>query len=54
MEKVEQAAEILFAARALGGECRLTGAELERLRAISRASYGKDLEDGYPCEPESP
>ena len=54
MEKVEQAAEILFAARALGGECRLTGAELERLRAISRTSYGKDLEDGYPCEPESP
>ncbi|MGB2868487.1 MAG: class II aldolase/adducin family protein [Bacteroidota bacterium] len=43
MEKVEQAAHIAFVARMLGGEKSLTREELEKLRAISASSYGKEI-----------
>ena len=43
METVEHVAAVLFVARALGGECRLSSSELERLAAVSPASYGKEL-----------
>ena len=43
LEKVEQTACITFVARMLGGEKRLTAAEVEKLGAISMKSYGKDF-----------
>jgi L-fuculose-phosphate aldolase len=43
LEKVEQTACITFVARMLGGEKRLTVAEVEKLGAISMKSYGKDF-----------
>jgi L-fuculose-phosphate aldolase len=43
MEKVEHAAQIIVVARTLGGEIALSGAELETLRAISPASYGREV-----------
>ncbi len=51
MEKVEHAAQITFVARMLGGEHPLTAAEIEKLRAISKSSYGKDIESKIACEP---
>jgi L-fuculose-phosphate aldolase len=41
MEKVEHAAKITFIARLLGGETRLSGEDVEKLRAISQSVYGK-------------
>lgn len=43
MEKLEHAAHIQFVARMLGGEKSLTDEELEKLRAISKSSYGKEI-----------
>jgi L-fuculose-phosphate aldolase len=51
MEKVEHAARITFVARLLGGEHPLSSAEVEKLRAISIASYGKEPEGKTACEP---
>ena len=41
MEKLEHAAHMQFVARMLGGEKPLTNEEIEKLRAISKSSYGK-------------
>jgi L-fuculose-phosphate aldolase len=43
MEKVEHAATIMFVARMLGGERALTGRQLDKLRAVSPASYGREI-----------
>lgn len=51
MEKVEHAAHITFVARLLGGEQPLTEAEIKKLRAISGASYGKEIDRTIACEP---
>lgn len=51
MEKVEHAAHITFVARMLGGEQPLTSEEVKKLRAISGASYGKDIDRAIACEP---
>ena len=48
MEKVEQAAHITFVARVLGGEKPLTREELEKLRAVSPISYGKEIPELPP------
>jgi L-fuculose-phosphate aldolase len=50
MEKVEHAAHITFIARMLGGEKPLTQEEVEKLRAISNQSYGKDFSNKIACE----
>jgi L-fuculose-phosphate aldolase len=50
MEKVEHAAHITFIARMLGGEKPLTQEEVEKLRAISNQSYGKDFSKKIACE----
>ncbi len=52
MEKVEHAAHITFVARMLGGEKHLTPEDLEKLRAISAGSYGKDMTARLACEPD--
>jgi L-fuculose-phosphate aldolase len=52
LEKVEHAAHITFVARMLGGEKPLTQVEIEKLRAISESSYGKDFSQKLACEPE--
>lgn len=52
MEKVEQAAQIVFVARMLGGERALTGRELDRLRAVAPASYGREI--GFPRRARRP
>ncbi len=41
LEKVEQAAQMIYLARMLGGETTLTVAELERLHKISLKDFGK-------------
>jgi len=51
MEKVEHAAHITFVARMLGGERLLASPDIEKLRAISRESYGKDFTGKIACEP---
>ncbi|HXG37735.1 MAG TPA: class II aldolase/adducin family protein [Bacteroidota bacterium] len=51
MEKVEHAAHITFVARMLGGEQPLTEEEIKKLRAISGASYGKEIDRTIACEP---
>ena len=43
IEKVEHAAHITFVARMLGGERPLTSAELDKLKAVSKSSYGKEI-----------
>ncbi len=50
MEKVEHAAHIMFVARMLGGEHRLTPEDIDKLKAISIESYGKDLDGKLSCE----
>jgi L-fuculose-phosphate aldolase len=45
MEKLEHFAHMLFLARQLGGERLLTRLEYERLKAISKTSYGKEIVD---------
>jgi len=49
MEKVEHSAKITFIARLLGGEKKLTAAELDRLRQVSVQSYGKDFSGKVAC-----
>ena len=51
MEKVEHAAHITFVARVLGGEKPLSPKEIDKLKNISRASYGKDITGRIACEP---
>ena len=41
LEKVEQAAQMIYLARMLGGEVTLTVSELERLHRVSLKNYGK-------------
>ncbi|MBI4546507.1 MAG: class II aldolase/adducin family protein [Ignavibacteriae bacterium] len=50
MEKVEHAAHITFVARMLGGERLLSPEDIEKLRAISQQSYGKDFSSKIACE----
>lgn len=50
MEKVEHAAHITFVARMLGGENLLSQQDVEKLKAISKESYGKDFSDRLACE----
>jgi L-fuculose-phosphate aldolase len=50
MEKVEHAAHITFVARLLGGEKPLTPEQIEKLRAISVPSYGKDFSGKIQCD----
>ena len=50
MEKVEHAAHITFVARMLGGEHQLTSENIDKLRAVSKESYGKDLNLKLACE----
>lgn len=50
MEKIEHAAHITFVARMLGGEKLLSLEELEKLRSISGASYGKDFSGKIACD----
>jgi L-fuculose-phosphate aldolase len=50
MEKVEHAAHITFVSRMLGGEKLLTKEEIEKLKAISIESYGKDFTKKPACE----
>ena len=49
MEKVEHAAHITFIARMLGGEKLLSPDDIEKLRAISQQSYGKDFSGKPAC-----
>lgn len=51
MEKVEHAAHIIFVARILGGEKALTPEQVEKLRAVSVQTYGKDFSSKPACEP---
>jgi L-fuculose-phosphate aldolase len=51
MEKVEHAAHITFVAKMLGGEKALTSSDIDKLRSISAASYGKDFSGKIACEP---
>lgn len=51
MEKVEHAAHIIFVARMLGGERPLSVEDVDKLRAISRQSYGKDFSGLIACSP---
>lgn len=53
MEKIEHAAHITFIARMLGGEKLLSSEEIEKLRSISRQSYGKDFSGKIACEPSA-
>jgi len=50
MEKVEHAAHITFVARMLGGEKPLSPEDIEKLRAISQQSWGKDFSEKIACE----
>jgi L-fuculose-phosphate aldolase len=50
MEKVEHTAHITFIARVLGGEKPLTQEQVEKLRAISVPSYGKDFSKKIGCD----
>lgn len=54
LEKVEHAAHIIFVARLLGGEHRLTADQVQQLRSLSQATYGKDPSGKTACEPEIP
>ncbi len=49
MEKVEHSAQITFVARMLGGETILSNEDIEKLRAISMQSYGKDFSQKIAC-----
>ncbi len=50
MEKVEHAAHITFIARMLGGEKPLSPEDIEKLKAISYQSWGKDFSQKIACE----
>ncbi len=52
MEKVEHAAHIMFIAEMLGGAHALAKEEVEKLRAISLESYGKDFSGKVACSPD--
>ncbi|MBI3190066.1 MAG: class II aldolase/adducin family protein, partial [Ignavibacteriales bacterium] len=49
MEKVEHAAHITFVAKMLGGEKLLSQEDIEKLRAISQQSYGKEFTEKISC-----
>jgi L-fuculose-phosphate aldolase len=49
MEKVEHAAHITFIAKMLGGEKLLSQEDINKLRAISQQSYGKEITDKISC-----
>ena len=51
MEKLEHAAHVQYVARTLGGEKPLTAQDVEKLRAISGVSYGKDFSLKPRCDP---
>lgn len=51
LEKVEHAAHITFVAKMLGGEQALSSVELDKLRAISHSSYGKEFSGKVACQP---
>ncbi len=50
LEKTEHAAHILFIARMLGGERRLTGEQVHQLKSIAESSYGIDIRTKPACE----
>lgn len=50
MEKVEHAAHITFVATQLGGVRTLSEEQVEKLRAVSVESYGKDFSNKVACE----
>ena len=54
MEKVEHAAHITFVARMSGGEKVLSPEEVEKLRSISKGTYGKDTSGKIACETAFP
>ncbi len=54
MEKVEHAARIAFIARMLGGERPLSPEQVEKLRSVSVASYGKDFSGLVACAAGAP
>lgn len=51
LEKTEHAAHILFIARALGGEQKLSETQVEQLREIAGSSYEIDAASKPACEP---
>jgi len=51
LEKVEHACHITLVARLLGGPKVLNSAYIEKLRAISQQSYGKEFTGKLACEP---
>jgi L-fuculose-phosphate aldolase len=53
LEKVEHACHITLVASLLGGPQPLGASDIEKLRAISQQSYGKDLAGKPACEPRS-
>lgn len=50
MEKVEHTAHITFVARLLGGEKLLSHEDVEKLKSISKESYGIDFSEKLICE----
>lgn len=53
LEKVEHVAHMIFVARMLGGEHRLSQPELQKLLALSGPVYGKSPRTTGPLAPES-
>lgn len=51
LEKVEHAAHITFIARLLGGEKYLSSIDVEKLKSISEAAYGKNISEKISCIP---
>lgn len=51
LEKVEHLAHVTFVARLLGGEKYLSLQDVEKLKSISEAAYGKILSEKVPCIP---
>lgn len=51
LEKVEHAAHVTFIARLLGGEKYLSLQDVEKLKSISEATYGKIFSEKLSCIP---
>lgn len=51
LEKVEHAAQVTFIARLLGGEKYLSLQDVEKLKSISEATYGKVFSEKLTCIP---
>lgn len=51
LEKAEHAAHILFIAKMLGGEQRLTSSQVEKLKTIAKESYGVNVTSTPLCVP---